>query len=165
MDIAPPDNLTELLNALTLKQRRWVEAYFGEAAGNATKAARLAGYEGTDAVMAVQGYENRRNPNIQKVTEALTECDGGVPSYLQRLRNFGKIANGRVMKTWINPETGEASDVEVAAEAKDIIAANREIGLLAGNYVSKVAPTNAAGDDLKGWTMEQLLALTQLKAG
>jgi phage terminase small subunit len=36
-------------NKLTLKQRRFVEAYCGEAAGNATQAAKLAGYSSRTA--------------------------------------------------------------------------------------------------------------------
>ena len=45
---------------LTPKQRRFVEAY----KGNATEAARLAGYSGDDNVLGVTGYDLLRNPKI-----------------------------------------------------------------------------------------------------
>lgn len=46
--------------ALTAKQRRFVEVY----AGNGTEAARLAGYAGSDNVLAQVGRNNLRNPQI-----------------------------------------------------------------------------------------------------
>jgi len=45
---------------LTHKQELFVAAYLGEARGNATEAARIAGY----AKPAEQGYENLRKPHI-----------------------------------------------------------------------------------------------------
>jgi len=48
--------------ALTPKQQAFVEVY----AGNATDAARKAGYAGSDNVLAQQGRANLRNPHIAK---------------------------------------------------------------------------------------------------
>lgn len=56
---------------LTLKQKRFVEAYLET--GNATEAARRAGYgteQSSDSVMAVVGWHNIRNAKIQKQIEA-----------------------------------------------------------------------------------------------
>lgn len=39
---------------LTLKERRFVDAYLGSAAGNGTAAARTAGYKGSPKVLGVQ---------------------------------------------------------------------------------------------------------------
>jgi hypothetical protein len=50
---------------LTLKQQRFVAAYLGPAQGNATEAARLAGYHGNRVTLAAVGSENLRNPLIQ----------------------------------------------------------------------------------------------------
>lgn len=60
---------------LTEKQRKFVEAF----TGNATDAARKAGYKGSDGVLAQVGSENLRKPEIaaalkersQKATAAL----------------------------------------------------------------------------------------------
>lgn len=51
-------------NGLTLKQQKFVDAYIGPAAGNATEAARLAGYKGSDTAMRVTGHDNLAKPNI-----------------------------------------------------------------------------------------------------
>lgn len=47
---------------LTDKQMKFVEVF----RGNATEAARLAGYEGNDKTLAQVGYENLRKPEILK---------------------------------------------------------------------------------------------------
>jgi phage terminase small subunit len=54
---------------LTLKQKLFVEAYLGRAAGNATEAARVAGYAGDDATLAQVGHENLRKPEISAAVQ------------------------------------------------------------------------------------------------
>jgi len=44
--------------ALTIKQQKFVDSY----SGNATEAARLAGYAGNDTTLASIGNENLRKP-------------------------------------------------------------------------------------------------------
>lgn len=46
--------------ALTLKQQRFVEAFDG----NATAAAKVAGYKGNDQQLGQLGYENLKKPEI-----------------------------------------------------------------------------------------------------
>jgi phage terminase small subunit len=55
---------------LTPKQQAFVAAYVGEARGNATQAARLAGYSGSDRTLQVTGHEVLSNP---KVSQAIAE--------------------------------------------------------------------------------------------
>jgi hypothetical protein len=57
-------------SSLTLKQRRFVESYLGSAGGNATEAARLAGYAGGGSTLAQVGHENLRKPQIARTVEA-----------------------------------------------------------------------------------------------
>lgn len=52
--------------ALTPKQQAFVDAY----AGNATDAARKAGYQGNDATLAQVGYENLRKPEVREAIRA-----------------------------------------------------------------------------------------------
>jgi phage terminase small subunit len=59
--------LTTTDDRLTDKQRLFAAYYLGEARGNATKAARLAGYQGSDHVLHQIGYENLRKPEIHAV--------------------------------------------------------------------------------------------------
>lgn len=49
---------------LTAKQALFVEAYLGKAQGNATEAARLAGYKGNAHTLQVVGGENLSKPVI-----------------------------------------------------------------------------------------------------
>ena len=62
-----------MASELTEKQRRFVEAYCGEAKGNATEAASLAGYKGNDVTLASTGYENLRKPQIAHAIDALND--------------------------------------------------------------------------------------------
>lgn len=52
--------------ALTLKQRKFVDAYLGVSNGNATDAARRAGYAGNRRTLAVVGWETLRRVEVQK---------------------------------------------------------------------------------------------------
>lgn len=50
---------------LTLKQRRFIDAYLGVTNGNATEAARAAGYDADYATLRSIGSENLTKPNIR----------------------------------------------------------------------------------------------------
>jgi phage terminase small subunit len=58
---------------LTEKQRRFVEAYMGQAKGNATEAARLAGYSGTPHALEVTASRLLRNAEVRAVLAHLAE--------------------------------------------------------------------------------------------
>lgn len=60
---------------LTEKQRRFVEAYMGEAKGNATEAARLAGYKGNRATLQAVGKENLSKPLISGAVAQVQSAD------------------------------------------------------------------------------------------
>lgn len=60
---------------LTVKQQLFIEAYLGKANGNATEAARLAGYSGNDKTLAVVGNENLSKPYLaEMVAERLDKA-------------------------------------------------------------------------------------------
>mgnify|MGYP003138091560 CR=1 FL=1 len=70
---------------LTEKQRRFVEAYLGEANGNGTKAASIAGYECEDPSHFRQiAHKNLSNPKIRRAIEERTENDGSVATRKER---------------------------------------------------------------------------------
>ncbi len=54
---------------LTKKQQRFVEYYVGEANGNGTKAARLAGYSGDEVATAVAASRLKRDPKIKEAID------------------------------------------------------------------------------------------------
>lgn len=55
---------------LSIKQTKFVAAYLGEAKGNATEAARMAGYKGNDVTLGAVGYENINKPHVLQVIES-----------------------------------------------------------------------------------------------
>jgi hypothetical protein len=76
---------------LTLRQRRFVFAFVGPANGNATRAAKMAGYEGGPAVWAVRGYECRRNSKIQsEIERVMAENSMGATEVLARLSDIAR---------------------------------------------------------------------------
>lgn len=79
---------------LTGKQQAFINAYLSTARFNATEAARLAGYEGTDESLAQIGYENLRKLEIATVIrERLNESAMSANEVLDRL---SQIARGEV---------------------------------------------------------------------
>ncbi len=72
--------MSETISNLTNKQRLFCEFYVGAARGNATEAARLSGYAGSDETLRAVGAENLTKPHIaalcqQRVTEAALSAD------------------------------------------------------------------------------------------
>lgn len=60
-----------MTNKLTTKQQRFVDAY----AGNATEAARQAGYKGGDNTLAQAGRDNLRIPKIAEAIESRQQAE------------------------------------------------------------------------------------------
>jgi phage terminase small subunit len=56
-----------MARALSAKQQQWISYYLGVSRGNATDAARRAGYRDPDG----SGFDNRRNPVIAARVEAV----------------------------------------------------------------------------------------------
>jgi hypothetical protein len=77
---------------LTGKQLAWIDAYIGEARFNGTKAARLAGYSGTDSVLAVTAAENLKKPKIVAELERRLKSRGLTADAI--LAEFSQIALG-----------------------------------------------------------------------
>jgi hypothetical protein len=88
VDDDPWDN-----NHLTLRHRRFIAYYVGEAAGNATKAARLAGYRDDNYdSLRVTARRVLTNANVQRVLQAELSKGFGTP---EQVRNsIATIANG-----------------------------------------------------------------------
>lgn len=58
---------------LTPKMQAFVDAYTGPARGNATEAARMAGYKGNDRTLAAVGAENLTKPGILAAVRAAAQ--------------------------------------------------------------------------------------------
>jgi hypothetical protein len=80
---------------LTLKQERFVTAYLGEAHGNATLAAKVAGYAGNDVTLSSVAVENLRKPLIRRLVDERLEAE--VPSSAVILRELAQIGLSPVL--------------------------------------------------------------------
>ena len=76
---AEPDEEAWGKDGLTFKQRRFVKAYVGPAAGNATKAAEMAGYRSDNREsLKATASENLTKPNVQRaLARAMAKHRGG----------------------------------------------------------------------------------------
>jgi phage terminase small subunit len=79
---------------LTEKQRAFVEAYMGEAEGNATEAARMAGYSGNDNTLSTVGAENLRKPKIRAEIRDRVDSDPLVASRQERQAFWTAVMRG-----------------------------------------------------------------------
>jgi hypothetical protein len=88
----------EELDGLNLRQYLFSEAYLGEARGNATKAARVAGYSGSDNVLATTGRELLRNPHIKSRIQArLNEVGLSTTAILHELAELATAPTSHFM--------------------------------------------------------------------
>lgn len=71
---------------LSEKQRRFVEAYMGRAAGNATEAARVAGYSDPN-----YGRQIITKPNVLSAIESRQASDPMIPDREERQRFWGSV--------------------------------------------------------------------------
>jgi hypothetical protein len=115
------------MGKLTEKQRRFVDAYLGEAAGNATKAARLAGYKGNDNTLASVGTENLRKPAIAEAIEHAQRQDPLTATRVERQRFWTRVM---------------MSD---AAEMKDRLRASELLGKSGRDFIDRVEHSGKEG--------------------
>lgn len=99
--------------ALNFKQQAFVEYYL--TAWNATEAARLAGYKGNDATLAVVGSENIRKPKIRaEIDRRLQLLAMGADEVLARLSQQASASiEDFIDYSWSVPRI----DLEKAAKA------------------------------------------------
>jgi phage terminase small subunit len=101
---------------LTLKQKAFADYYIET--GNATEAARRAGYKGRNNTLAVTGNENLRKPNISAyISKRMAEIDAG------------RIATAdEVMKFYTSVMRGEVKDqFGLEAQLTDRLNAGKEL--------------------------------------
>lgn len=110
-------------DGLTLKQRLFVRFYLGEAAGNATKAAQLAGYrDDNNIALRATAHENLTKPHIQRALEREMGKRFGSPEDVKA--SIAAIANGNAA-TYL--EAGEDGKLHLSLEA---MAQSGALGLL-----------------------------------
>jgi phage terminase small subunit len=78
---------------LTLKQRKFIDAYIGEANGNAYKSAKLAGYRGNTSTLVVIASQNLRKPAIRAAIDEVMQNDPLAVSREETVRMLGEMAH------------------------------------------------------------------------
>lgn len=71
---------TDAYSQLTDRQRAFVEAYIGEASGNASLAAKLAGY--SENCSGISGFTVLKNANVQKAIEERYAANGVTADFI-----------------------------------------------------------------------------------
>lgn len=117
---------------MTEKQRRFVEAYMGTAAGNATEAARIAGYAGSDNTLKSVGAENLAKPDIAAAIDARQKADPLIADRNERQRFLTEVMRG--VQTF-TPKGGETAPLPV--KMADRLKACEMLGRGAGDYGPK----------------------------
>lgn len=129
----PPQKLTE-------KQRRFVEAYMGAAAGNASEAARVAGYKGRAGWAADDVMSN------EKVRAAIEERQRGDPLVAtreERQRFWTSIMRGEPQVQLI----GERPATTVPAMRERILAA-QHLAKASGDFVERIKHEGSIGHEV-----------------
>jgi phage terminase small subunit len=102
---------------LSLKQQLFIEAYLGEAKGNATEAARRAGYSGSEDTLRQVASENLTKPAIaariaQRVREVAMSAD-------EVLIELTKIARAPWQEFVVEVTNGRGQVVDVRLSLTD----------------------------------------------
>lgn len=155
-------------NELTLKQRRFIEEYIGGARGNATEAARRAGYSDPEQ----SGWQNKnkielwteiekrlseRTLSAIEVTERLTQHANGTMSHFVRSSQNGEVyvdlttddaeqhfhllKKVKVKKRSGGKAEGRWEETEIDLEIHDPQAALVQVGRFRGVFVDKTEAT------------------------
>ena len=83
---------------LSEKQRRFVEAYMGQAAGNATEAAGIAGYKGNRKTLEAVGRKNLANARIRAAIDERVAEDPAIATRKERQEFWTKTMQNNVIE-------------------------------------------------------------------
>lgn len=116
---------------LTNKQRSFVDAYMGEACGSLTEAARLAGYKGSDATLAVAGHRNISRPEIFAAIQELQSYNPLVATREERLITLTSMFRNKSL------------------EPKDRLKALDQLSKACGDYIHKLEVSGPQGSPIQ----------------
>ena len=124
------------MDDLTEKQRRFVEAYIGKAQGNATEAARQAGYKGNEVTLSSVGAENLRKPQIAAAIEKARRprTRKAIADREEREAWLSALMRGELTTTKLD---AEGNAVEVSAPMSDRVKANEILGKMNGDFIER----------------------------
>jgi hypothetical protein len=129
---------------LTVKQSKFVAAYLDPAAanGNGTLAAKLAGHQGNNNVLAVQASTNLRNPKIQQIISAGLE-----PLIPRAFACLGEALDATTSENFLAKDgnivtTPPVPDHKVKVEASKVVFGLASKFGVAGSEPEPMGPTN-----------------------
>jgi phage terminase small subunit len=105
---------------LTTKEQRFISAYLGDANGNATEAARIAGYS-DKSYDALRKEASRivTKPHVRAHIDAVLMAEAMSPAeILRELRDVGTAEWRDFITVRTNPKTGETIEVKMDLSAK-----------------------------------------------
>ena len=140
---------------LTEKQRRFVEAYMGEARGNATQAARLAGYAGDDNTLRVVGSENLAKPAIRDAIDERVDSCPLVASRRDRLEFLTRVMLGQETDRVMTKE----GLVDAEPAMRDRLKALELLGKIQGDFTQKIELKGEARDKAAREVLELVAAV------
>lgn len=143
------------LHHLTVRERRFVEAYLGDAGGIGTKAAELAGYTGSRHSLKCYAHQLLKRPEVRAAITALIELDPLVPGRIERLRFLGEVMRGERRGERMN---AEGDVVLVGPSISEQQRACEELAKLAGDH-QRVAPGDKPSAFPPGLTVDELFEL------
>ena len=132
-------------DGLTDRQRRFVDAYMGDAKCVGVSAARMAGYAGDYNALCSTASTLLRNPKVRGALNVRMENDPLIMGRTERLRELSRIARREITATKVDPDTGEAIEVPIIVPIKDAIAAMKDLAQAQGDHVTKVELTGKDG--------------------
>jgi phage terminase small subunit len=139
--------------ALSLKMRTFAMAFVGEANGNGTEAARIAGYKGNDGTLRAIASENLTKPNIQAFIAELRKnaekrLDRKIMSASEVLAELSEIALAS-WKDFVEVKYGDEGQVVLAnLRLTDKIKACELLGKHHGLFPTKIEITDKDADRL-----------------
>lgn len=118
---------------LTPKMQAFVEAYAGPAQGNATEAARLAGYKGSANTLKSVGAENLAKPAIASALAAIARRVRGHAFLNLKTRQewLAKVAAGEVKDIWAT----KRGPVKGPPDLRTCMAAGEQLNRMQGAYL------------------------------
>lgn len=130
---------------LTEKQRRFVEAYMGEAAGNAGKAYRLAGYTAsTDQTAWTGGCNLLRNTKVQRAIDDLVGADPLVAGRVEVQRFWSEVMRGKKGERVVTTMEG-VQVVEAEADYRERVKASELLAKTQGQFIERVEHSGPGG--------------------
>lgn len=117
---------------LNERQRRFVEAYMGEAKGNAMDAARIAGYSPNHNTLHSAAQTLMKDPRIKAAIDERVKADPLVATRESRQQFWTRVMNGEVNEAVLRD--GKVHEVPASIEMR--LKASHLLGKAQGDFVA-----------------------------